>query len=210
MTRPFVRRLAMIALTALTVLSIVPAFPSVASQADAQGPLYITYHRTPFWPACVQGTWHGSGYNEDAIDIDDVCGPTSGLPTVYFRSQGLNQYWVEYTLSAYGGNCTGRRYTMHYWVNNQWSPLVRLNYVHLDNMRASSQGQLTYAHNYAEWVGTVAPSQPMGCLWTGIHLHFSRSTNYGLNVHNGATGFGALGTTFSPDEIVFITCQYSC
>lgn len=213
MTRPYARRFVMVAVAAVAALTILSAFPPrIASPADAQGPLYITYHRTPFWPACVQGSWHGSGISEDAVDIDDVCGPTSGNLTVYFRSQGLNQYWVEYTLSAYASQtgCTGRRYTMNYWVNNQWSPLVRLNYVHLANMRSSSQGQLTYAHDYAEWVGIVAPSQPEGCSWDGQHLHFSRSTNYGLNVHNGATGFGAYGSSFSPNEIVFITCQYSC
>lgn len=183
------------------------------STVQGQG-LTISYHKNSMWTEIQVGSssWHGGGYSEDALDLlDPDCGASSGCNTAYFRSQGLGQYSVEYTLASYGGSyCTGRVYTMNYYAGGQWNSLVRLNFVHLKNMRSSSQGQLSYYHDFGEWVGDVADSQNQNCAWTAPHLHYSRSTNYGTNVHNGASGFGDAHSWVGSNEVVFVACQTSC
>ncbi len=210
MPASFVRRMAVLLVSLLVVLA-----PLLLTDAARGTGITISYHKNSLWTSIQVGSlsWHGSGYSEDALDLlDPDCEESSGCNTAYFRSQGLGQYSVEYTLSTYGGSyCTGRVYTMNYYANNQWNSLIRLNFVHLKNMRSSSQGQLSYYHDYAEWVGDVAHSQDTpNCAWTAPHLHYSRSTNYGLNVHNGASGFGDAGSWVGSNEVVFVACQTSC
>lgn len=50
----------------------------------------------------------------------------------------------------------------------------------------------------------VASSQPANCTWSGPHLHYGRSTNYGTNAKNGAAGFGALNSWVGADEVTFV------
>ena len=90
--------------------------------------------------------------------------------------------------------------------------MLKLAYVHLYNMRTSSQGQLSYGQEFNEWVGTVAYDQPATCKtkpngtigWDGSHVHYARATNFGTNVHNGASGFGALNSWPGSDEVFFV------
>lgn len=188
--------------------------PLLLAPSNAFGTgLTVTYHKNALWTsAFVTTSWHGGAYSEDALDLGDSdCTATSGCNTAYFRSQGLGQYQVQYTLTNYGGSyCTGKVYTLNYYGNGVWNSLIRLNYVHIKNMRTSSSGTLNYYHDYAEWVGDVADTQNVNCAWSGPHLHYSRSTNYGVNVHNGAAGFGAYGSYVGADEVTFVGCQTSC
>ncbi|MBI2767429.1 MAG: hypothetical protein HYX53_16160 [Chloroflexi bacterium] len=160
-------------------------------------------HKNSLWrSAYVNSTYsHGNGYNEDALDLDNSgCSSSGGCYTAYFRYQGLNQYAAAYTLSNYGGGCAGRTYTVDYYVNSQWTPLIKLSFVHLKNMRSSSSGSLSYATEYDEWVGDVSENEPRTCS-SGPHLHYARNLSYGTNASNGSVG--GVGTWLGSDAVVY-------
>lgn len=188
-------------------LVIIGVLASIAHRSAAAG-VQTSHHKNAFWTTTIiSDSWHGGGYGEDALDMDDspCTGSSPVCKTAYFRYTGMNQHQVEYTMSNYSSpnGCTGRAYTLNYYSGGQWHPLIRLNFVHLQSMRASSQGLLDYAQVYNEWVGAVAPSQVSTCGWTAPHLHYSRSLYYGLNDHNSTPGFAARYSTIGSDAIVF-------
>jgi hypothetical protein len=170
----------------------------------------VSNHKNGLWTyRQVSQSWHYN-LNEEALDLrTPECQAPGGAncPTAYFRHQGLNQSWAFYTLGNYGGSCIGRTYTVDYWssVYQQWRPLVKLSFVHLKegSMRGSSQGQLAPAADYAEWVGVVRETMDPCGSWSGPHLHQARNTNYGVNGHNGATGFGDLNSWVNSEEVVY-------
>ena len=188
-------------LVALLVIAAAFWQGTASSRADVS----TSYHKNTLWTsAYVNASWHGGGYNEDALDLaDSDCTAYGGCNTVYFRYQGLGQYAADYTLTNYGGSCAGRTYTVRYYINSTWTPLIRLHFVHLKNMRASSTGTLSYSSEYNEWVGDVWHAETCDG-WTGPHAHYSRSTNYGTNAHNGASGFGDAGTWVGSNEVTFV------
>lgn len=160
-------------------------------------------HKNSFWQSAhVTSTYnHGNGDNEDALDLGNpTCTSTNGCYTAYFRYQGLGQYAAYYTLSSYSGGCSGRTYTVDYYVNSQWTPLIRLSFVHLKNMRGSSSGSLSYSTGYDEWVGDVWDAETCSG-WTGPHLHYARYLYYGTNSSNG--NVGGYDTTLGGDDVVY-------
>lgn len=181
---------------------------SLTWQAQDVLAVQVSQHKNAFWASAnFTGDWHGGGYNEDAIDLQDPgnnCTQYSGCNTAYFRYLGQNQYYADYTLSSYysATGCTGRAVTVRYYAGGIWKPLIRLNYVHLKNMRSSLSGTLDYAANFNDWVGDVADSQAGTCDWSGVHLHYSRSTNYGTNDHN------SVSSPVGSDTVVFNSYSY--
>ena len=190
------------AAVAVTLISSVQPVGALVTQS---------YHKNALWSSAqVSQSWHGYGYSEEALDLKDPgCSSLGNCKTAYFRYQGLNQYSAQYTVTDYAitSTCTGRYYTVNYYSGGLWRPLIRMAYVHLQSMRAPSSGvyySLGYNQELNEWVGAVASSQAANCDWSGPHLHYARSTNYGTNAKNGAAGFGALNSWVGTDEVTFV------
>lgn len=177
-----------------------------------------SYHKNTMWTAAQVSSawgWHGYEYNEEALDLmDPDCISSGNCNTVYFRYQGLNQYSAEYTVTDYSitVTCTGRYYTVNYYSGGQWHPLIRLAFVHLKSLRPLSNGvyySLGYSQELNEWVGAVDETQPASCAWVvgsppTAHVHYARSTNFGVNAKNGAAGFGSAGSWVGSDEVTFV------
>ena len=189
------------------------AIPAVGlGTKTSYGVDYLTsYHRNTFWLSAQVGSlgWHGGTYTvpEDAIDLlDPGCTSTGGCETAYFRYEGLGQFAADYTLTDYAisSNCTGRTLTVRYYSGGTWKPLIKLNYVHMKSQRASLSGSLSYSDTVDLWVGVSDHTQPGGCSWTTPQVHFSRLQSYGINAHNGASGFGDAYSWVGSDEVTFL------
>jgi len=136
----------------------------------------------------LESGWHGSAYQEAALDLQDPRGPdyTKGLDvwvtTWPWSGAGQIRFTaLEYQLTT---PCTGRYVELddtggHY--------RGKLTYVHLDPNNEIGEGQYWYSNqNYTwtiHWVGKVAAwdQQDPSC-WTAIHLHQGQVVNDGSQV----------------------------
>lgn len=191
----------------LIIAAIVASSAVVAVRRADAAQVTVSYHKNSLATTRQVGSEgiHGGVWAEQGIDLlTPECTSESNCPHTYFRYQGLNQFYAYYTMSSYTGSCAGRVVTVTWWNNaqSQWSPLIRLNFVHLYPMESPSYGQLAYDAVVAIDVGKIWSAETCDN-WDSPHLHYTRSTNYGVNGINGASGFGDAYSYVGADEVVF-------
>jgi len=134
--------------------------------------------------------WHGSTYDEKALDLqypNDPQGETTAHKPVYVRTWAwsgagtLHFYTWNYSQKT---TCTGRYVDLK---DSNDTTVGRLTYVHLESMRDAGESWTSIAPGWTiHYLGDVAASQDSDCSWTVVHLHQGQTASLTAVVNNTA------------------------